>query len=209
MLLRFLRNWILFSVLSFSVYWMLWYMIDRQVFESDGYGWDVILFDFCYCAVFALVVLLISRSVFRLCRRITSSKWMFITSSLLALFLNVAVAVVFETATDWVIYGDIAVGDITEGIYVYSLVASVLSCILLGVWHYKLYCAQYEARRKAEVALKKNQLEPHFIFNSLATLDGLIELDREAAHKYLAGLSRLYRHVLQYIDDRGCPSPKP
>lgn len=198
-------EWVAFSVVSFAVYWMLWFIIDPQAFADEGYGWSVVLFDFSYCAVFSMVAMLVSRQVFRLTRRMGPTRWMYILSSLLTLFLNVLTAVVFETVTDEVIYGDVFMGDITEGVYIYSLVATVLSCILLGIRHYELFRTQYEARQAAEMELMKNQIEPHFVFNSLATLDGLIEIDREAAHQYLDGLSRLYRHVLQHVDDHSVP----
>ena len=42
----------------------------------------------------------------------------------------------------------------------------------------------------------KNQLDPHFLFNSLNTLAALIEEDNEPAQKYLEQLSDVYRYVL-------------
>lgn len=43
----------------------------------------------------------------------------------------------------------------------------------------------------------KNQLNPHFLFNSLNTLDGLIGFDDEKAHTYLQGLSSSFRYTIQ------------
>lgn len=42
----------------------------------------------------------------------------------------------------------------------------------------------------------KNQLDPHFLFNSMNTLAALIEEDNEPAQKYLEELSDVYRYVL-------------
>jgi Putative regulator of cell autolysis len=42
----------------------------------------------------------------------------------------------------------------------------------------------------------KNQINPHFIFNSLNTLDGLIGMDDESAHGYLQHFSSVFRYVI-------------
>jgi len=43
----------------------------------------------------------------------------------------------------------------------------------------------------------KNQLNPHFLFNTLNTLDGLICFEDEKAHKYLQNLSSSFRYIIQ------------
>ncbi|MDR0795240.1 MAG: histidine kinase [Tannerella sp.] len=43
----------------------------------------------------------------------------------------------------------------------------------------------------------KNQLDPHFLFNTLNTLDGLIGFDDEKAHSYLQNLSSSFRYTIQ------------
>ena len=42
----------------------------------------------------------------------------------------------------------------------------------------------------------KNQLDPHFLFNSLNTLDGLIGNDDERAHEYVQNLSQVFRYTI-------------
>lgn len=43
----------------------------------------------------------------------------------------------------------------------------------------------------------KSQLNPHFLFNTLNTLDGLIGFDNEKAHLYLHNLSSSFRYTIQ------------
>ena len=43
----------------------------------------------------------------------------------------------------------------------------------------------------------EQQVSPHFLFNSLNTLDGLIGIDDERAHQYLRHLAQTYRYTLQ------------
>lgn len=60
---------------------------------------------------------------------------------------------------------------------------------------------EYEAL-KAENALTKfevlkNQVDPHFLFNSLNTLNSMIQLDPEKAQEYVHKLSSVFRYTLQ------------
>ncbi|WP_224484518.1 2TM domain-containing protein [Robertkochia aurantiaca] len=43
----------------------------------------------------------------------------------------------------------------------------------------------------------KNQLDPHFLFNSLNVLSSLIEENPDAAQDFTTGLSKVYRYVLE------------
>lgn len=43
----------------------------------------------------------------------------------------------------------------------------------------------------------KNQVDPHFLFNSLNTLNGLIGFDDEKAQEYLTELSSVFRYTMQ------------
>ncbi|GAB3491358.1 hypothetical protein GCM10027341_04230 [Spirosoma knui] len=43
----------------------------------------------------------------------------------------------------------------------------------------------------------KNQVKPHFLFNSLNTLTALVEKDQAQAVKFIAELSKVYRYLLQ------------
>ena len=51
-------------------------------------------------------------------------------------------------------------------------------------------------RSKAEMSALKNELEPHFIFNSLNTLSYLILNDPETAHTFNSKLATVYKYFL-------------
>jgi two-component system, LytTR family, sensor kinase len=57
--------------------------------------------------------------------------------------------------------------------------------------------SQYEAL--------KNQIEPHFFFNCLSVLTSLVHKDAELADRYIAQLSKMYRHLLDAKDDPVIP----
>ena len=51
-------------------------------------------------------------------------------------------------------------------------------------------------KAKQELALLKRQFDPHFLFNNLNIIDGLIEEDGERASKALHSLAKLYQYLL-------------
>lgn len=51
----------------------------------------------------------------------------------------------------------------------------------------------------------KQQLSPHFLFNSLSTLGGLIEEDTAAAGRFVAGMSSVYRYLLRHGEKEAVP----
>ncbi|MVM37202.1 histidine kinase [Spirosoma sp. HMF3257] len=61
--------------------------------------------------------------------------------------------------------------------------------------------AQLE-KEKVQVQLDslKNQISPHFLFNSLSSLDSLIEDNPVLARQFLQQLSKVFRYVLQHKD---------
>lgn len=52
-------------------------------------------------------------------------------------------------------------------------------------------------RLKNSVSHLKGQLNPHFLFNSLSTLTGIITTNQENAVSYVEELSSMYRYILQ------------
>lgn len=47
----------------------------------------------------------------------------------------------------------------------------------------------------------KQQLNPHFLFNSLTSLSGLIETDQQVAGNFLEQMSGIYRYILKNGDN--------
>lgn len=57
----------------------------------------------------------------------------------------------------------------------------------------------------AQLDALKSQLDPHFLFNSLNVLTGLIEENPLKAQDFTAGLSKVYRYVLEQKDKEWVP----
>lgn len=107
----------------------------------------------------------------------------------------------------------------SEGFYVRdlelnaTLIADILAVLLVLFFAVVLYgVAMHERelghRADLRYATLKNLVNPHFLFNSLNILDGLIEPENKAAKDYLRRLSQLYRYMtvhekesLVYLED--------
>ncbi|MBR4837424.1 MAG: histidine kinase [Bacteroidales bacterium] len=84
-----------------------------------------------------------------------------------------------------------------------TLTSAVLLVVQLlrSQYYQKTIAVENEALRSENILTRyealKNQLDPHFLFNSLNTLQSLISLDTEKAENYLQQLSSVLRHTLQ------------
>lgn len=92
--------------------------------------------------------------------------------------------------------------------YFNMVILSILvSFLIFGFYFYKIYKErqlneQTQIAGQATAALEtlKNQIDPHFLFNSLNVLTGLIEENQDKAVDYTNSLSRIYRYVLEQKD---------
>ncbi|QIE58137.1 Pr2TM family membrane protein [Rasiella rasia] len=83
-------------------------------------------------------------------------------------------------------------------------VSLVVTTIFYGVYYYKHKKETQVTQQKiiaktasAQFDALKNQLDPHFLFNSLNVLTSLIEENPEAATRFTTSLSKVYRYVLE------------
>ncbi len=80
----------------------------------------------------------------------------------------------------------------------------LLSALLLGKKHYEgqLHLQGKEKQmRETELRQLKAQIDPHFLFNNLNTVDALIDSDPEKAKEYIHRLSSLYRFQITNRDE--------
>jgi sensor histidine kinase YesM len=88
------------------------------------------------------------------------------------------------------------------------LISLITAYIVAGIYEALYFFEQWVDNEKAAERLKleamhsqleslKNQVKPHFLFNSLNSLMALIDEDKFKAKKFLEELSRVYRYLLQ------------
>ncbi|CAM3477117.1 2TM domain-containing protein [Zobellia roscoffensis] len=89
--------------------------------------------------------------------------------------------------------------------YVRSILISLgVSLVFYAIFYYR-YRQENKVKEQKIIAntasakfdALKNQLDPHFLFNSLNVLSSLIEEDPYQAQKFTSSLSKVYRYVLE------------
>jgi len=92
-----------------------------------------------------------------------------------------------------------------------ALIYSVVNIIMMGVFEAWIFFRNSaDAARKAEqlerelsqmrFEMLKSQINPHFMFNSLNVLSGLIEKDVTRAQEFIDEFSQIYRYVLETVE---------
>lgn len=97
-------------------------------------------------------------------------------------------------------------GVVVIGITVF--LANTAACLgfmashFLKRWQENAVRAAQLEKEKVQVQLDslKNQISPHFLFNSLSSLDGLIHENPDLASQFLRQLSKVFRYVIQHKD---------
>lgn len=95
-----------------------------------------------------------------------------------------------------------------EGLLKAILVMSILfSMQFFKRW--RLESEENERLKRNELELQnralKSQLNPHFLFNNLNTLSGLIRQDQAIANEFLKEMSDMYRYILKTTDKEVVP----
>jgi sensor histidine kinase YesM len=91
------------------------------------------------------------------------------------------------------------------------IVASVFTFVVLLIVHFIYIYKGYQENKVKEQKIiagtanakfesLKNQIDPHFLFNSLNVLSSLIEENPENAQRFTTSLSKIYRYVLEQKD---------
>ncbi len=90
--------------------------------------------------------------------------------------------------------------ELCAGIIIYLIILSANFSKRLYAIHKEAEEAQDEIN-KYKYATLKNQVNPHFLFNSLNVLSGLMYKDVEKADEFIGKLASIYRYVLDVQDE--------
>lgn len=117
--------------------------------------------------------------------------------------LRILQNVVFEGKT----LQDFLEGEHFSFYYVSLLITMVVTLFYHTIYFYKQSQENKVKEQKiiasnasAQFESLKNQIDPHFLFNSLNVLSSLIEENQDSAQKFTTSLSKIYRYVLEQKD---------
>ncbi len=90
-----------------------------------------------------------------------------------------------------------------KGVFITSDNVGVAFGILLTKKFYEGQATFFDVQKQQkenELKLLRSQIDPHFLFNNLNTLDALIDRNPEKAKEYINRLSLIYRYLIQTKD---------
>ena len=197
-----LTEWIVFTFIFFFLYDIIWAIADFEDFKQSINGYYLYMFvDLVYCGIFSIVSLSVTKLLLRqrFIKRAEAERSIFIYSLVVIVAINILIAGVCELLMN-VIESEFIEIDVWGTFFMLGIIASLLTLIHM-LLHYSDIII---LKNKENVCLQKKylklQLDPHFVFNSLSSLAGMIEEEPQRAEEYVVRLSQVYRYMLFNID---------
>ena len=176
------------------------------IIEEHRVWWKQYLTDF----VFVLICWTIAREIVRFCRKKfpgaknTRQRVIFLFFiTVLMTFLEGFLIIAFLNFTQYYSL-QFTLFDFfyTSGlILVFSLMIMSIYELLYSLQALNLLAMEAEVLKRENLQTQldslKEQIKPHFLFNSLSTLIGLIDEDRDRSKKFVEELAFVYRYLLQ------------
>src|SRR6185503_6178483 len=134
------------------------------------------------------------------------------TLILLSLFLTISALIIFGIYQlyHWIgLLGDSPEENNFTWAYITTGILNIfLTFLNEGIYRFENWKANLQETEQLKIAYKqsqliglKSQVNPHFLFNSLNSLSGLIQEDTEKAEKFLDEMSKVYRYMLRNDED--------
>ncbi|MCL9808463.1 2TM domain-containing protein [Flavobacterium sp. HXWNR70] len=134
-----------------------------------------------------------------------------VTGFVLSFIVSVGVIFLLRIVEDVIIEGrtlQTFLANEKSSNYIVSIIITfVVTLAFHAFYFYKAYQENKLKEQKiiagtasAQFESLKNQIDPHFLFNSLNVLSSLIEENPESAQKFTTSLSKVYRYVLEQKD---------
>ena len=197
----YLITWLWTSLLMYFLYDVVWVLADNEEFNRLlEEGCTILWIDLCYCFLFSIYNLGFGTLLLKSRLLCFFPKKKILILSAIFLLANTFLAFLVENLID-VLFVDISDREVWGNAYLMGLISSIQALIVVVEYYYKELEQKYEENRQLEMKFLKMQMNPHFVFNSLSVLAGLIDIDAKRAEDYVIRLSRIYRHILGHIEN--------
>jgi two-component system LytT family sensor kinase len=187
-------------ILRHTVFWLCIYFFDVLLFgfDSERYGWFLKIVLLEMPGMVALAYFMMYWAIPKFLER----RYMQMLSGLLLVFLlcSFLVHALFIAVSYYT--ENIGLFDVSKilirGFYLFAnaAIAVIIKLALLWYSNQKRVMEMESARLEAELKMLREQVNPHFLFNTLNNLYGLVERNPAKAKDMIAGLSRILHFML-------------
>ncbi|OIV43737.1 histidine kinase [Flavobacterium johnsoniae] len=203
------------ALLIGGVVFVFSFLIRFASFGTAIFTKDLYIY-FLYCMLYSVVLYVVNASLFVFLDKVFkgenrfSAKRIFI-GFVSSFFISLFIIFILRIFTQVVIERRPILSFLANEDPANYIESSVITFIVLLVFHalhfYKLYQENKVIQQKiiagtasAKFESLKNQIDPHFLFNSLNVLSSLIEENPDNAQRFTTSLSKIYRYVLEQKD---------
>lgn len=179
---------------SFAMYEVLWAVVELQ-FDDAYFDLGETLWDLAQCSMFTAVVFVVNWafSKFRGGRYARS-----VAEIGVLLIVNAAVIFLVDKVINERDAADVGFWSVVD-IYIICVICSLISIIDLQHSFHTSMLKMRQEQTLLRLNLLQQQLSPHFMFNSLSTLQGAIAADPQMAEEYLDNLSDAMRYITENV----------
>lgn len=197
-----LTEWIVFTFIFFFLYDIIWAVADFEDFQQSIDGYYICLcVDLVYCGIFSGASLAVTKLLLRqrFIKRAEDKRSIFLCGVVAIVAINILIAGVCDLLMN-VIESKFMEVDVWGTFFLFGIIASLLTLIHLLLHYSDIIILKNKENLCLQKKYLKLQLDPHFVFNSLSSLAGMIEDDPQRAEEYVVRLSQVYRYMLFNID---------
>jgi Putative regulator of cell autolysis len=212
-------EWLSHSTISIAIGFFMMFIFD---------GFNILNISWYYAKLIIIISLLIGTVMWKgnhIISNIISKKYPWDVNPSIAFRWNLTISSIHNTIAVFIIYtllciyfsrGHFHLSEQIEQIVVNSTIISFISFFVWTIMYLRKFFKGYkeniqkEEQYKRDIAvyqyeMLKNQVNPHFLFNSLNVLTSLVETDPSAATKFIRKLAEVYRYVLDVKDKELVP----
>lgn len=167
-------------LVSFVMYEALWSLIEFQLGELYFDTKDI-LCDFAQCVLFTSAVFFVNYGF----RKYRGGRYAESTAEIICIFIVCSLLIFI---IDRFFYDQYEADDNFWNmidVYIICIICSLLSIINIQRSHHERFVAMRQEHDRLRLNLLQQQLSPHFLFNSLSTLQGIILSDSQKAERYV------------------------
>lgn len=196
------KEWIAFTLIFFFLYDVIWAIADfkdfKQNFEND---YLCLFLDLIHCGIFSFVSLSTNYFLFKhkFFNLAGTERGRFLKGITVTIVVNLFIAGLFDLLIN-LIDPEFMEYDVWGTYFLFGIIASLLALIHLLLHYSDLMIRMAKENVSLQKKYLKLQLDPHFVFNSLSSLAGMIDVDPQMAEEYVVRLSHVYRYMLRHIE---------
>lgn len=192
-------EWGILTIISFLFYDGIWMPTSEGLAFPQIRGVaNYLLADFIYCACLSFCIVWASFHIAQLKYFSQICYKRLILLSLTILFSNVLISVILENIYELLVSAPY--DSFEEGLLIVCLISTISSLAHCAQYYSRMISIQSEEIITTQKKMLKMQLDPHFIFNSLNILIGIVHTNPDDAEKFIIRLSRIYRYIIKSIE---------